>query len=57
MATHHDSSHLDLKAATIYVKGAVAMFNTVEYGGIKRYQYANEPLALIGRIDTTDGNT
>lgn len=57
VATHHDSSHLDLKARPIYVKGAVAMFNTVEYGGIKRYQYANEPLALIGRIDTTDGKT
>ncbi len=57
VATHHDSSHLDLKARPIYVAGAVAMFNTVEYGGIKHYQYANEPMALIGRIDTTDGRT
>ena len=57
VATHHDSSHLDLKARPIYLAGAVAMFNTVEYGGIKRYQYANEPMALIGRIDTTDGKT
>ena len=57
VATHHDSSHLDLKARPIYVTGAVAMFNTVEYGGIKHYQYANEPLALVGRIDTTDGKT
>lgn len=57
VATHHDSSHLDLKARPIYLAGAVAMFNTVEYGGIKRYQYANEPLALIGRVDTTDGRT
>jgi len=57
VATHHDSSHLDLKARPIYTAGAVAMFNTVEYGGIKRYQYANEPLALIGRVDTTDGRT
>ncbi|MBK5254715.1 MAG: peptidase M18 [Vicinamibacteria bacterium] len=57
VATHHDSSHLDLKARPIYVTGAVAMFNTVEYGGIKRYQYANEPMALIGRVDTTDGKT
>ena len=57
VATHHDSSHLDLKARPIYVAGAVAMFNTVEYGGIKHYQYANEPMALIGRIDTTDGKT
>jgi aspartyl aminopeptidase len=57
VATHHDSSHLDLKARPIYVAGAVAMFNTVEYGGIKHYQYANEPMALVGRIDTTEGKT
>ncbi len=57
IATHHDSSHLDLKARPLYVTGALALFNTMEYGGIKRYQYANEPLALIGRVDTTDGKT
>ena len=57
LATHHDSSHLDLKARPIYLAGALAMFNTMEYGGIKRYQYANEPLALIGRVDTADGKT
>lgn len=57
VGTHHDSSHLDLKARPIYVAGAVAMFNTVEYGGIKHYQYANEPMALIGRVDTVDGKT
>ncbi len=57
LATHHDSSHLDLKSRPIYLAGNLAMFNTMEYGGIKRYQYANEPLALIGRVDTTDGKT
>jgi aspartyl aminopeptidase len=57
VATHHDSSHLDLKARPLYTAGALAMFNTVEYGGIKHYQYANEPMALIGRVDTTDGRT
>ena len=57
VATHHDSSHLDLKARPIYIAGALAMFNTAEYGGIKHYQYANEPMALVGRIDTTDGRT
>ena len=57
LAAHHDSSHLDLKARPLYIAGALAMFNTVEYGGIKRYQYANEPLALVGRVDTTEGKT
>jgi aspartyl aminopeptidase len=57
LAAHHDSSHLDLKARPLYITGALAMFNSVEYGGIKRYQYANEPLALVGRVDTTEGKT
>lgn len=57
VATHHDSSHLDLKARPLYTSGNLAMFNTMEYGGIKRYQYANEPMALVGRVDTTDGRT
>ena len=34
-----------------------ALFKTIYYGGIKKYQWANVPLALMGRIDTTDGRT
>lgn len=57
VGTHHDASHLELKARPVYNAGGVALFNTTEYGGIKRYQLANEPLALVGRIDLKDGRT
>jgi aspartyl aminopeptidase len=58
VATHHDSPHIDLKARPIVgAAGGFALFKTIYYGGIKKYQWANEPLALLGRIDTTDGRT
>ena len=56
VGTHHDSPHIDLKARPVVgAPGGFALFKTIYYGGIKKYQWANEPLALIGRIDTTDG--
>ena len=55
VGTHHDSPHIDLKARPIYAAGGFALLNTVYYGGIKKYQWANRPLALIGRVDTVDG--
>jgi len=58
VGTHHDSPHIDLKARPfIAAPGGMALFKTIYYGGIKKYQWANEPLALLGRIDTTDGRT
>ncbi|HTR03392.1 MAG TPA: peptidase M18, partial [Thermoanaerobaculia bacterium] len=55
VGTHHDSPHIDLKARPIYTSNGYTLFKTIYYGGIKKYQWANRPLALIGRIDTTDG--
>jgi len=57
VGTHHDSPHIDLKGRPIYPAGGFALFKTIYYGGIKKYQWANIPLALVGRIDTTDGRT
>jgi aspartyl aminopeptidase len=57
VGTHHDSPHIDLKGRPIYPAGGFALFKTMYYGGIKKYQWANIPLALVGRIDTTDGRT
>jgi aspartyl aminopeptidase len=57
VATHHDSPHIDLKARPVYAAHGFALFKTIYYGGIKKYQWANVPLALIGRVDTTDGRT
>lgn len=56
VATHQDSPHLNLKARpVINAPGSVALLKTTLYGGIKKYQWSNLPLALVGRIDTADG--
>lgn len=57
IGTHHDSSHIDLKARPVYKAkdSGIALFKTVYYGGLKKYQWSNLPLALMGKIDTTDG--
>jgi aspartyl aminopeptidase len=57
IGTHQDSPHIDLKARPIYSSGksGFALFKTKYYGGIEKYQWANVPLALVGRIDTEDG--
>lgn len=57
VGTHQDSPHIELKARPIYPAGGFALFKTKYYGGIKKYQWANIPLALVGRIDTSDGRT
>jgi aspartyl aminopeptidase len=57
VGTHQDSPHIDLKGRPIYPAGGFALLKTIYYGGIKKYQWANVPLALLGRIDTTDGRT
>jgi aspartyl aminopeptidase len=56
VAAHQDSPHINLKARPVVnAPGSVALLKTIPYGGIKRYQWANLPMALVGRIDTVDG--
>ncbi len=58
VGTHQDSPHISLKARpVISAPGGLALFKTIYYGGIKKFQWANVPLALIGRVDTADGRT
>ncbi len=57
VGSHQDSPHLNLKARPIYSADGFALFKTVYYGGIKKYQWANRSLALLGRVDTTDGRS
>ena len=57
IGAHEDSPHIELKGRPIYPAGGFALFKTKYYGGIKKYQWSNLPLALVGRIDTTDGRT
>jgi len=56
IATHQDSPHINLKSRpVVQAPGSIALLKTTLYGGIKKYQWSNLPLALVGRIDTVDG--
>jgi aspartyl aminopeptidase len=56
IAAHEDSPHINLKSRpVIQAPGSIALLKTTLYGGIKKYQWSNLPLALVGRIDTVDG--
>ena len=56
VAAHEDSPHINLKARPVVnAPGSVALLKTIPYGGIKRYQWSNLPMALVGHIDTVDG--
>lgn len=57
IATHIDSPRIELKARPIYSREGYALFQTIYHGGIKRYQWANIPLGLTGRVDKKDGST
>jgi len=57
VGTHQDSPHIDLKARPVISRYGYALLKTIEYGGIKKYQWANVPLAIVGRVDTDDGRT
>jgi aspartyl aminopeptidase len=49
VAAHQDSPHINLKARPVVnAPGSVALLKTIPYGGIKRYQWANLPMALVG---------
>ncbi|MBZ5554495.1 MAG: peptidase M18 [Acidobacteriia bacterium] len=55
IGTHIDSPRLELKARPFVSASGFTVFKTTYHGGIKKYQWANVPLALVGRIDRKDG--
>ncbi len=57
VASHIDSPRLDLKPKPVYddTETNTALLKTQYYGGVKKYQWVNIPLALHGRIFTADG--
>lgn len=57
VASHIDSPRIDLKARPLYEDkdSLMSVFKTHYYGGIKKYQWVNTPLALHGRIVKEDG--
>ncbi|RMF69599.1 MAG: aminopeptidase 1, partial [Calditrichaeota bacterium] len=54
---HIDSPRLELKGRPLYDRHGFVLFQTMYHGGIKKYQWVNVPLALMGRVDKTDGTT
>lgn len=59
VASHIDAPRIDLKQKPLYedADAELALFKTHYYGGIKKYQWVNIPLALHGIIVRADGKS
>jgi len=57
IVSHIDSPRLDLKQNPLYEELDMALLRTHYYGGIKKYQWVAQPLAMHGVIVKTDGDT
>jgi aspartyl aminopeptidase len=57
IASHIDAPRLDLKQNPLYENSEshTALFRTHYYGGIKKYQWVNIPLALHGKVILSNG--
>ncbi len=55
VGAHLDAPRLDLKVRPLIEEHGVAMMKTHYYGGIKKYQWLNIPLALHGVVVKGDG--
>ena len=54
--SHGDAPRIDIKERPLYEKDQLAFFDGHYYGGIKKYQWVNIPLALHGEIYDDQGN-
>lgn len=54
---HIDAVRIELKPNAFRTSFDVQLLRTQPHGGLKNYQWVNRPLALIGRVDKTDGTT
>lgn len=55
IGAHADSPRIDIKCKPLYEDANLLMADAHYYGGIKKYQWTNTPLALHGEIYTKDG--
>ena len=57
VCAHIDSPRVDLKQKPLYedTDASIALLKTHYYGGVKKYQWTNVPLALHGRVLKGDG--
>ena len=58
LGAHVDSPRLDIKQVPLYEDGGsgLAYLDTHYYGGIKKYQWVTQPLALHGVVARKDGS-
>ncbi len=54
IVAHGDTPRLDLKQIPLHEDTEIALLKTHYYGGIKKYQWLNIPLALSGVVITKD---
>ncbi len=57
LGAHIDSPRLDVKQNPLYEESELAYLDTHYYGGIKKYQWVAQPLALHGVFCKKDGST
>ena len=55
LGAHIDSPRIDIKQQPLYEQDGFAYLDTHYYGGIKKYQWVAQPLALHGVIAKKDG--
>lgn len=55
VGSHIDAPRLDIKQFPLYEDSQLALLKTHYYGGIKKYQWVNIPLALHGIIIKSNG--
>lgn len=56
IGAHIDSPRIDIKAKPMYESQGFCMLDTHYYGGIKKYQWTAQPMALHGVIVRKDGS-
>ncbi len=55
LGAHIDSPRLDLKQNPLYEDTDIALLDTHYYGGVKKYQWVAQPMAIHGVVAKTDG--
>lgn len=57
LGAHIDSPRLDVKSNPLYEAGGNAYLDTHYYGGIKKYQWVAQPMAIHGVVCKKNGET
>ncbi|MDI3524582.1 MAG: hypothetical protein PWQ07_1356, partial [Kosmotoga sp.] len=56
VGAHADAPRLDLKPLPVVEKQGLVLLKTHYYGGVKKYQWLNIPLALVGVVVKSNGD-